>query len=309
MSKKIIFVVFLILLFLGSFWLGYKVKSEFFLPLSSGQSQTLNLLLLGENGAGGSGADLTDTIIFASLNGQTKKAVFVSIPRDLWIKEIQAKINTVYHYGGNDLAKKTIEEILGQKIDYVLVVNFDSFEKLIDLLGGIEVDVKNSFDDYKYPIAGREDDLCDGDKELKCRYEHLHFDVGRQFMDGKTALKFVRSRNAAGDEGTDFARSARQQQVMKAVEEKIHKSWPEVAKKAPDYYQFLKTSMKIDFPINQTGSLVILLTKLNWGNLNYVSINGNLLFNPRVHSSKQWVLLPKSGDFGEIQKFVSEQLK
>jgi hypothetical protein len=94
-------------------------------------------------------------------------------------------------------------------------VDFTGFEKIIDDLGGIKVNVENTFDDYKYPILGNED------ADWSQRWEHLHIEKGEQTMDGKLALKYVRSRHALGVEGSDFARSRRQQKVLEAVKEKV----------------------------------------------------------------------------------------
>jgi len=112
------------------------------------------------------------------------------------------------------LAKSVAEEIVGIPVHYAVVVDFDFFQKVIDELGGIEVDVETDFVDDRYPIKGREDDLCNGDPKFSCRYETVEFKKGLQFMDGGAALKFVRSRNAEGDEGTDLARIARQEKVI-----------------------------------------------------------------------------------------------
>ena len=101
-----------------------------------------------------------------------------------------------------------------------MTYDFSGFKKIIDVLSGIEVEVERSFVDEKYPIAGRENDLCDGDPGYKCRYETIAFEKGTQHMDGETALKFVRSRNAEGDEGTDFARAERQQRILSAIKNK-----------------------------------------------------------------------------------------
>ncbi|MDD5109971.1 MAG: LCP family protein, partial [Patescibacteria group bacterium] len=83
--------------------------------------------------------------------------------------------------------------------------------QLVDTLGGITVDVERTLDDPYYPVAGKENAP---DTE---RYEHLYIPAGRQRFDGELALKYVRSRKAKGAEGSDFARSHRQQQVMAAI--------------------------------------------------------------------------------------------
>src|SRR4030042_739908 len=187
-----------------------------------------NILILGKGGEGHEAPDLTDTMLFLSLNYKDKKTTIISLPRDIWLPELRTKLNSVYYWGnkkedrgGIILAKASVEEILGQPVHYAVVLDFSGFKEIIDILGGVEVDVETSFTDAKYPISGRENDLCNNDPEYKCRYETLRFTLGRQLMDGETALKFARSRNAEGDEGTDFARQKRQQKIIKAIEEKI----------------------------------------------------------------------------------------
>lgn len=186
-----------------------------------------NVLVLGKGGEGHAGGDLTDTIIFASFSHADRGLTLISLPRDIWVPEIKAKLNTAYfwgkqkeEWGGLTLTKSLVEEILGQPVHYAVVLDFNGFKKIIDVLGGIEVNVETGFTDEKYPIEGKENDKCGGDHEFKCRYETVHFLPGKQYMDGATALKFVRSRNAEGEEGTDLARAARQQKVMKAVKDK-----------------------------------------------------------------------------------------
>lgn len=312
MLKKIPLVFFLsllILLFLSGFWFGNYIRQNFFNEIASSDGRT-NFLLLGINGSSGSDADLTDTMIFVSVDFRTGKAVLLSIPRDLWIKSIQAKVNTAYHYGGFDLAKRTVGDVLGQRIDYVLVLNFDGFEKAIDILGGIEVVVERSFDDYKYPLVGKEKDLCDGDKELKCRYEHVHFEAGKQLMDGKTALKFVRSRNAEGDEGTDFTRSQRQQRLMVAFRKELTSSeFLLNPNKVLRLWQVFKNSAQTNTTSHQYGTFLLLASKINWGEMKATAIKEDLLTNPKAHYSRQWVLIPKSGNWEEIQSYVEELLQ
>jgi len=287
-------VAFLILLFFAGFGLGHYFKSTFFKGIARHEGRT-NFLLLGINGREASGADLTDTIIFVSLNTENGKAVLISVPRDFWVKEIQAKVNTAYHYGGFALAKKTVAEILGQPIDYIFVLDFDGFERAVDILGGVEVEVGRSFDDYQYPIAGKEKDLCNGDKEFKCRYEHIHFEVGKQLMDGKTALKYVRSRNAEGEEGTDFARSLRQQKFLEAFRQKLIS--PQVYLQPKKLYllsQVFQNSVEMDVSCGQYGDLALLATKINWRMMKTGTLSDDLVVHPNtgeeIHQFVQGVL-------------------
>lgn len=209
---------------------GGLVKDYIFTPenkIKSLDGRT-NILLLGKGGLGHEAPELTDTMMLLSVNHKNPSITMISLPRDVWIESLRTKLNSVYYWGnkkqskgGMILAKATVEEITGQQINYAVVLDFSGFKKIIDVLGGIEIEIDNLFTDEKYPIAGRENDLCNGDLEYKCRYETVRFDKGITHMNGDTALKYVRSRNASGDEGTDLARAARQQKVIEAIKKKV----------------------------------------------------------------------------------------
>lgn len=182
-----------------------------------------NFLILGIRGEGSDSPDLSDTIIVASYNHETKNTTLVGVPRDLWVPSLKAKINTAYYYGeqaspgaGIKFAQAAILEDLGLPIHYTAVVNFTIFKQAIDLVGGIDIDVDPGFTDTEFPIPGREDAM-----PISSRYETVTFNRGVNHLDGTTALKFVRSRHSVGDEGTDYARSRRQQQVISALRQKI----------------------------------------------------------------------------------------
>jgi LCP family protein required for cell wall assembly len=167
------------------------------------------------------------------LKGQGIKTV--SIPRDIWVPDIMSKINSTYFWGKNGsayftlqdtgggiaFAKRIVGKIIGKPIQYGVVIDFSAFKDIVNALGGISVDVERPFVDNFYPIAGRENDTCSGDRTYTCRYETVIFDSGIQYMNGETALKYVRSRHAEGDEGTDIAREARQQKVIAAIKNKV----------------------------------------------------------------------------------------
>lgn len=178
----------------------------------------LNILLLGIGGAGHDGPLLTDTIILASIDTKEKRVGMVSIPRDLAYPLGGGrfeKINAVHAYEEQDHpgegAIRTAEKFssfLGVPIDHVVRIDFRGFASLVDALGGIEVNVERSFTDAEYPAAN---DL----------YTVVSFKKGLQTMDGRTALQYARSRHGSNGEGSDFARSRRQQIVMVAVRDKL----------------------------------------------------------------------------------------
>jgi len=188
----------------------------------------VNILLLGiggfENGKEHDGPFLTDTIILGSFKPKTRQAALISIPRDL-VMPVPGygwrKINAANAYGeaqnsgqGGELARQAISESLGVDIPYYIRLDFAGFKQIIDDLGGIDVDVEHVLDDRLYPIPGKETATTSE------RYEHLYIEAGQQHFDGERALKFVRSRQAGGAEGSDFARSKRQQKVLLATKEK-----------------------------------------------------------------------------------------
>jgi len=190
----------------------------------------VNVLILGLDTQVKNGRLNTDTILIGSFSLTEGDPVLISIPRDFWVSfdgGRQGKINTAYASGamqpdgsidekkGMELAKKAVERILGIPLHYWVMANFEGFKEIIDTLGGIRVCVERTFDDYTYPVPGKER------APLYQRYEHLHFDKGCQKMSGERALKYNRSRMGTAGEGSDFARVRRQQKVLLAVKDKI----------------------------------------------------------------------------------------
>jgi len=186
-----------------------------------------NILLLGYGGPGHDGAYLTDTIMVLSIDWKDKKAAMISIPRDLWVSIPDygtAKINEAYSHGvqnpkttggGGQLASETVSNILGIPIHYFVAIDFDGFKELINKVGGVDINVPNAFTDTTYP-AGECVNNGPG-----CGYITVHFDAGPQHMNGTKALEFARSRHGNNGEGTDFARSRRQQLVLEATKQKM----------------------------------------------------------------------------------------
>lgn len=288
-----------------------------------------NVLVLGASGAGQAGADLTDTVIFTSIDIKTGDAVMLSIPRDIWLDSLRAKINTAYHYGEKEqkgsgfvLAKDAVYQVVGQPIHYTFLVDFEGFVKLVNLVGGLNLKIDRTFDDYKYPIPGKEDDDCGQDPELKCRYEHLHFEAGEQEMAGEEALKFVRSRNAEGEEGTDFARAQRQQKVILALKNKIISArFLANPGKLQELIRLAKTYIKSDPPLKdvEIGSFANLLVRFirQKSQIRTLTLDvgseedPGFLVNPPPSEEyqNQWVLLPRSGDWSQFQEYFAQKIE
>jgi len=271
-----------------------------------------NILVMGKSGGAHDGADLTDTMILVSVSLDRTEIKMISIPRDIWIPEIRAKINSAYYWGkqgtpyftsqetggGIAFAKKITEEVVGQPIQYGAVIDSSSFRDIIDALGGIEVNVENGFTDKLYPIEGRENDTCEGDTTFTCRYETIIFNPGVQTMNGGTALKFVRSRHAEGTEGTDIARESRQQKIVGAIKEKI--TQPKVLlnpKVDAAMLNIVKKYVETDIDLPASGILIRLILDGS-KNINQFLIPDGLLVNPPISKAYDnlYVFTPKAGN-------------
>jgi LCP family protein required for cell wall assembly len=112
---------------------------------------------------------------------------------------------------GGAMADAALSHLLGIPIDYFVGLDFTAFKQGVDAVGGIDIDVPVSFVDPQYPS-------CDADT---CPYETISFKAGEQHMDGATALEYARSRHGDNGQGTDFARSQRQQQILTAIKAKV----------------------------------------------------------------------------------------
>lgn len=322
---------------------------QYFFQNESSLKQTedrVNVLFLGIGGGKHDGPLLTDTIIYASIDPTEQKMTLISIPRDLWVPDLELankKINGAYASGeeikkdgGLILTKAVVEKILNQPVDYVLRLDFKGFVKAIDRVGGIDVVVERSFEDFEYPVSGKETDTCGFEGEefekratssaifdsFPCRYEHLTFQEGKQHMDGENALKFVRSRHAKGIEGTDFARGKRQEIVIEAFKEKVFSVNTLLNPiRLMNLYDVFQDSLHTDIQQNEYDDFVKLAQKIKDAKTNNVifsytdpySGQKGILINPLESEvyNNQWVLIPRAGNgnFSEIQKYVDCEIK
>lgn len=302
-----------------------------------------NILLLGSDRRSTDDKDSperADTILVASIGRLDNNLVLISVPRDLWVShEVcnKCKINEVYAYAyyeeeePEEALQEAIENVLGIPIHYYAVVNFDLFIDVIDTLGGVMVTVDKSFDDYSYPIEGKEEAMCGRTPEeleklkevsdtvkFPCRYKHINFEAGEQKMDGKTALQFVRSRKGTNGENTDFARSARQQKVIMAMKKKAMSLETLInPRKLNELYSLYKDSVStnIDFPTIQ--EFYVLSQKVDFENVRTIVLDdrsmadeGGILYSPVDTSlyKGKYVLLPKSGDYSQVRAYVQRFL-
>lgn len=268
------------------------------------QGGRTNIVLLGIGGDGHEGGDLTDSILVISFDLSKNTAAMIPVPRDIWVPELKAKINTAYQ-GGLGSAKAIISSTLGMPIQYAVTLDFQGFVKAIDAVGGVDVEVANTFDDYEYPISGKETA-----EPISSRYEHVHFDAGLTHMDGTTALKFARSRHSLGPEGTDFARGLRQQKIIVAFRAKVFSLGTIFSSdKLTKLKSSITSSLTTDIDLKAQSSLFKLLLGLgSKSNITSISLTDHLT-NPKNTTpyAGQWVLLP-TPSLSEMQAYVKAQL-
>lgn len=265
-------------------------------PLPNALRSPFNLLLIGvdkrpnpEDGV------RSDTLILVHVDPQVGWAGMLSIPRDSMVTIPHvgaAKINTAYAYGfthavelygvgtapevaGGAFVAETVEGFLRVSVDYVVQVDFRGFERLVDVLGGVIIDVPTPLFDAEYPTEDY-------------GVERIYIPAGLQVMDGRTALVYARSRHS----GSDFDRSQRQQQVLRALFEQVHaRGVVEQAALLPRWAEVLGETVQTTLPVRDIGalsSLAALARSIHADRIVQVSINPNDVALDREEGSDLW---------------------
>jgi polyisoprenyl-teichoic acid--peptidoglycan teichoic acid transferase len=172
----------------------------------------------------------TDTLLVFVGDRALPRVAMLSVPRDLWVQIPgygQERINAAFEMGGGQTAKQTVSNVIGQPIDRYLVIGLQGVRDVVDAVGGIDITVPQAIHDDAYPT----DDYG---------YQTVDIPAGRQHMDGDTALKYARTRH----QDSDFARTARQQQVVAAVRNAMLNplNWP----RTPAVLAAIASSVKTD---------------------------------------------------------------
>lgn len=288
---------------------GFLAKLTHFIfrrdtKLEGVKDDRLNILLLGMGGPGHDGPYLTDTMMIVSVKPSTQQIAMISIPRDLAV-EIPGrgwyKINHANAFGelkspgdGAALAADVVAKTFNLDIHYYARVDFQAFADLVDAVGGITVLVERPFTDSGYPAAS---DL----------YQTITFQAGEQTMNGRRALQFARSRHGNNGEGSDFARTRRQQKVLLALKEKIVS------------FHILTNPVRLNQIIKTLDTH--LTTNLTFGDiLNFIQLSRELhtdniisltldisetgLLRQGTGNNGAYILEPKMGNFDDIRRAV-----
>lgn len=183
----------------------------------------VNFLVLGtdELSTRGDAPPLTDTILLLSLDLSSGEIQALPIPRDTWSEEYLSRVNALYAIGLNRdlsdptaLVREEISSLSQVPIHHTIVLSLENVAELIDLVGGVEVNVPEGFVDTQFP---RPDVDVTVVRDPRLLYQTVEFQPGSEVMDGERALQYIRSRHAQGSQGSDDARSVRQQLVIESL--------------------------------------------------------------------------------------------
>lgn len=218
-----------------------------------------NVLLLGVDSLSGRGdvPPLTDTMMLISINLETGKINTLPFPRDLWSEKYKTKINALYYYGGDrypeepeKFVEETLEQMTAIDIHHTVILSMDKLEELIDLIGGVTVNVPVGFTDEEFP---RPDVDVTTETDPAILYQTVTFVPGEQTLDGERALQYIRSRHSEDDEGTDTSRGERQQLVIKALFAQLmdYKKYVTDPILAGNLYKFYEQNFSQVFPLEE----------------------------------------------------------
>lgn len=271
----------------------------------------INFLLLGLPGQGNNAPDISDTIMLAALKPQEKRIYFFSIPRDLYIQNKYgdfAKINSLYVLGKNknsnfpaDSIIEAVEKVTKQKIDYFLTMDLPAVKKIVDDLGGLNINVSETVRDPK--LSG-----------IDNGYETFYIEKGWRYFDGQTTLKYLRTRSSSGG---DFDRMRRQQDILEAFHKKIFGlnlfwDFPKIIK----IYSQLQNNIETNMTTEEIRQIYKIVKEIEAENMAYEVIEkketGLVVTDSAVTENGSIVSMvrPSAGleNYEEIQKFIKETI-
>lgn len=248
-TKNIIFAIICLAVFLlavgaSYFWLTgglnwNKIKRTGGLLFSS---HKVNVLVLGVDERSGD-VGRSDTMFAVTVDTNTNEVALLSVPRDTRVKipgHGWDKINHAFAFGKEKLSQEAAEELLGIPFDHYAVINFASFTKIVDAVGGVDINVEKRMY-YRDP------------------YDDLVIDLrpGPQHMDGKTAITYVRYRGEDGDIG----RIERQQKFIKAMLEQVTR--PAIIVRIPSIISEVSSAVRTDMSVSEMLSMAKSLNDAN----------------------------------------------
>ncbi|MDQ7028462.1 MAG: LCP family protein [Ardenticatenia bacterium] len=245
----------------------------------------VHVLILGtDERPGEAGPFRSDTMILARFSPRGPRVALLSIPRDLWVAIPgvgENRINAAHFFGGPLLAKETVATLFEVPVHYYVKVDFDGFVRIVDAMGGIEVDVPEPLVDSKYPTPDY-------------GVTTVRIDAGFQQMDGDVALIYARSRYST----SDFDRARRQQQILAAMKAKLQQ--PGTWLRVPRIARAVVESVETDMPLQEWPVLAMIVWRA--GEVERYAIGPNEV-TPTITANGADVLLP---DWEAIRRVLAQ---
>ncbi len=276
----------------------------------------VDILILWRGGLENDAPDLTDTIILGHYNADKKSFTTLSIPRDLLVKSKilgQVKINEVYPGTKRSMGEEAamnhlmeiVSQITGKNIRLYSMIDFNGFRKLIDAVGGIDIDVPERLYDPEYPTKN-------------WGYTIVDIPVGLQHFDGDKALKYARSRHTT----SDFDRSMRQQMVIQALRDKMTSMETLTSvKNLEKIYTTVSSSVNTNIDFRDILKMATMVSKIERNNITSYTLNvscfnalslcepGGLIYSPdREMFGGLSVLIPKKASPDPLRTYDSIRL-
>jgi LCP family protein required for cell wall assembly len=275
----------------------------------------VNVVVLGYGGAGHDGAYLSDSLMVMSLVPGDHATTMVSVPRDIWVQippnsGQYGKLNTAFQdgmtngygnypagqmAGGLEAAAK-VSDVTGLNVPYFMSINFQGFRALVDSLGGVDVNVATAFT-ARYPI--------NDDPQINAGWKVIHFNAGPQHMNGEQAIEYARARYvlSPASEGSDFARSARQQLLIHAIADRLRSptAWPGFSNAMDALQKAIYTNLSL-------ADLSAYVLKLDLSHAKRIGLSNANVLTDSTSSDGQSILLPQNGDWGAVKQYVSSGL-
>ncbi len=279
-------------------------EATFSYPSIFQKDPLINILLIGtdtslerrNNGVYGFNTDAT---ILVSIDTRTKQVLLTSVPRDLWVNG--NKINALYILSGWDGLKKAYETITGLEIGGYIMADFDSFRWLVTQIGGVNVEIKNSFTDYSFP------------NYQDTGIEQVSFTEGAELMSADRALTYARSRKGTNGEGSDLMRAKRQHLILQGIVNSFDNPLNTMAKMdIKEVFEILTKHMSTSLTVDDAIYLWDFYAYRNEYNVRSFVLDDKYLYHPGVYPESTytaWVFLPRNPTYQDIHDAIKLQLE
>ncbi len=293
-KKSKIWLFLLVLVFIVSLVLFLWGNGILF-GLKGQSTDRINILILGKGGDTHVAGNLTDTIMLLSIKPSKNKVAMISIPRDLEVEDKEygtRKINSVYKHSadngekekGIELIEDAVSKITGEKIHYYAMIDFVGFKEIVEIIDGVDVEIEKGFYDY---------------------FHKATFKAGTENMNGERALLYSRVRFVEGVEGTDFARTIRQQNLIFSIKSKILSSETlSSPQKIDDLIKSFKKFTETNLALSEIARIWSIVKDIEKENIAHEVYSTSNVLDSSKNDNGSYVLKTKTGNYNETKEIA-----